>query len=374
MASDDIISFLRTRDYRLERFLDKGKGATGETALLKDDDLEMLFVCKKYVVDDVLRRQEYFDRFVDEVRLLFRAFHPCIVRIFSCYLYPKARNGFIIMEYIDGTDLRSYLEGNPDQINSLFMQAISAFEHLEEQKILHRDVRTSNLMVTNDGILKVIDFGFGKSIETSEGFGKSITLNWEASEPKEFENHIYDFCTECYFVGKLFQKIITELNLDTFRYDDTLRHMVEYDPHDRIKSFHEILQSLRSETSSVSLFTPEDREVYRSMADFLQAALIELHYPVSFQEDTEKIITSLNAIAKSSQLENIVIDELGLIRTFVTSAFVRRTNCDPLFVPDLQAFLELFQSKDSEGRKIILSNLWSRFKTLPVSDPDDLPF
>lgn len=65
-------------------------------------------------------------------------------------------------------------------------------------------------MVRSDGILKIIDLGFGKSIDNSQGFDKSITLNWWCDTPEEFRESKYDYQTEVYFVGKLFEGIIQE--------------------------------------------------------------------------------------------------------------------------------------------------------------------
>lgn len=374
VAADETINFLRTRDYKFERFLDKGKGATGETALLRDEQLDMLFVCKKYSVEDPLRRSDYYRRFVGEVRLLFGAFHPNVVRVFSCYLFPIVYKGFIIMEYIDGTDLRTYLEGNPDQANALFTQTIAAFQHLEEKNILHRDIRPSNIMVSNDGVVKVIDFGFGKRVDTSEGFGKSITLNWAATEPKEFEYQKYDFCTECYFVGKLYQSVVKDLGITNFSYSDVRKYMTEYDPVDRIRSFAEVASAILTDTSSTDQFSETNREIYRVMADFLMRCVVEIHAPFTLQRDAEKVLTSLKALEESSQLESRIQDVRPLISSFISTGFRFKTPSQMLEVEDLKRFLNFFQTQTEEGRRIILSNLSLRFATIFVTEPDDIPF
>ncbi|WP_205894542.1 protein kinase domain-containing protein, partial [Pseudomonas viridiflava] len=79
------------------------------------------------------------------------------------------------MEYVEGTDIEEYLTQHPESTNEVFLQIIDAFAHLESRNILHRDVRPSNLMITNDGVVKVIDFGFGKKVLESVDFDKSIS-------------------------------------------------------------------------------------------------------------------------------------------------------------------------------------------------------
>jgi serine/threonine-protein kinase len=113
------------------------------------------------------------------------------------------------MDYIDGTDIETYVSKNPEEINNIFSQAIKGFSYLEKNNILHRDIRPKNLMVTGENTLKIIDFGFGKRIVNNDDFEKSISLNWLYEKPLDFENHIYDFKTEVYFVGKLFESLIS---------------------------------------------------------------------------------------------------------------------------------------------------------------------
>ena len=216
-----MVTFLRRRDYRMVREL--GQGACGKTALLYDQQIEEHFVCKKYVPYSENKRQDLFSRFVSEIKLLHKVHHPNVVRVFNYYLYPEQFSGYILMEYVDGLDINDYLAGNPEHINDIFLQAIAGFGYLEGADILHRDIRPGNLMMSGDGVLKIVDLGFGKKIDRSADFDKSITLNWWCEPPLEFQTARYDFKTEVYFVGKLFQRIIQENRDNVFqipRYPD----------------------------------------------------------------------------------------------------------------------------------------------------------
>jgi len=96
------------------------------------------------------------------------------------------------MDFIEGSEIQEYLKENPDKIDDIFIQTIYGFKYLEEVEILHRDIRPQNLLVSKNGIVKIIDFGFGKEIFFSTGFDKSITLNWRYAPPNEFEKQVYD--------------------------------------------------------------------------------------------------------------------------------------------------------------------------------------
>ena len=114
------------------------------------------------------------------------------------------------MEYIDGVDIEQYLTVNPNKINDLFIQTINGFKYLEERNILHRDIRPSNILISNDGIVKIIDFGFGKDVQKSVDYEKSITLNWTYSLPNDL---VINSISSLYFVvgSTLGQTLINEL-------------------------------------------------------------------------------------------------------------------------------------------------------------------
>ena len=203
---EKIIQFLRTRDYRFIKEL--GQGACGKTVLLHDDLINERFVCKKYVPLAEADRQTLCSNFVREIKLLHQVAHRNVVRVFNYYLYPRELAGFILMEFVEGADIEEYLAEFPEKINELFLQVVNGFSYLEGNNILHRDIRPQNILVRNDGIVKIIDLGFGKLIENSRDFDKSISLNWWCEPPKEFGDGVYDFSTEVYFVWNLFSQII----------------------------------------------------------------------------------------------------------------------------------------------------------------------
>jgi len=141
----EIIQFLRKRDYRLVREL--GQGASGKTVLLYDEQIEEHFVCKKYVPYSEAHRQQLFANFVREIKLLHQIHNGNVVRVFNYYLYPDNYTGYILMEFVDGSDIDEYIARFPEKTNELFLQAISGFAYLERAGILHRDIRPGNVMV-----------------------------------------------------------------------------------------------------------------------------------------------------------------------------------------------------------------------------------
>ena len=182
MITGEIIGFNVIKNFTYVKPL--GVGGTGDTHLFKDETTDMLFAIKKYVPKDARLIDDCYSRFVDEIKILFNISHPNIVRIYNYYLYPESKTGYLQMEYIDGRSISEF-EHSPwsnKDWNDIFSEVISAFEYLERNHILHRDIRAANIMIDNNNVVKVIDFGFGKQFDGTNREENSILLNWPATE------------------------------------------------------------------------------------------------------------------------------------------------------------------------------------------------
>ncbi len=83
--------------------------------------------------------------------------HPNIVRIYNFYEYPD-KNLYINMEYVEGKPIRECVSDKSLDWNKIFEDGISAFCQLEEKGILHRDIRSNNILIDKNGNIKIIDF------------------------------------------------------------------------------------------------------------------------------------------------------------------------------------------------------------------------
>jgi eukaryotic-like serine/threonine-protein kinase len=376
-TEDKIVQFLRKRDYVLVKEL--GQGACGKTVLLHDVQIDERFVCKKYVPHSETQRQELFTNFVREIKLLHKIHHQNIVRVFNYYLYPDQFTGFILMEFVNGKEVDDYLAQFPEQINEIFLQAIGGFSYLERKGILHRDIRPANVMVSDDGIVKIIDLGFGKEIHNSQDFKKSITLNWWCQPPSEFENSRYDFGSEVYFVGKLFEGIIQEHEINHFKYADMLGRMCQRNPKTRIKGFVEIEKEIGSNQFYEIGFTDEEIESYRAFADSLCNHITKIENGAKYAPDMTRIQTKLNDVYRNCMLEQWVPDVSTILLCFILGAFYYRQRNSQFPVVHLKDFVRLLTSSTDEKKRIILANLHTKLDAItrysesaPTSD--DVPF
>jgi serine/threonine-protein kinase len=105
-------------------------------------------------------------RFSQEARKASALNHPNIVTIHEVGTDQEG-TPYIVMEHIEGKDLRSYIDEGPLQSRKLLDIAAQIADGLaaaHERGIVHRDLKPENLMVTNDGFVKILDFGLAKII------------------------------------------------------------------------------------------------------------------------------------------------------------------------------------------------------------------
>jgi serine/threonine-protein kinase len=373
----EIIKFIKRHDYKFVKEL--GNGACGQTILLHDDLIDEFFVCKKYHPFFDSLREELFSNFVREIKLLYQIHHPNLVRVFDHYLYPDKLTGFILMEYVDGTDIELYLKSNPEKVNELFLQVLDGFCYLEKSEILHRDIRPANFLVDSQGTLKIIDLGFGKKVIESKDFDKSISLNWWCQIPEEFSFARYDFSTEVYFVGKLFEKIIQENDITHFQYCDVLQQMCNQISSTRISKFSLVSQNIQNNRFPEIAFDHYQLRAYRDFADSLCKHVAKLENGAKYYLDLQLIQRTLQDAYHKFMLEQIVPDCQSVIQCFIDGIYYYRKH--GFSVHEVKNFLELLHGCSPEEGKIILANIHTRLDTIKrysleseMPNGDDIPF
>lgn len=280
------------------------------------------------------------------------------------------------MEYIDGTDIEDFVARSPEIINDLFLQAVSGFRHLEANNILHRDIRPRNLMVSNNGTLKIIDLGFGKRVELSEDFDKSISLNLWCERPREFAESKYDFTTEVYFVGKLFERIIESNEIGHFKFSEMLNRMCQYDPRARIRSFDDVEKEIQGNRLYEIGFVKEQLETYRIFANAVSKHVTKILNDTKYESDVDEVTKELENKYWRFRLEEFVPNCGIVLSCFLDGGFYYKPPGFP--VEAVRGFIRLLKSSTREQGRIILLNLQNRLDAIPRYDEPaqgaDMPF
>lgn len=380
METGEIIKFDQSKNFKFVREL--GSGGTGETNLFKDETTNTLFAIKKYKPseENIEHEEDFYHRFVEEIVILFKLSHPNIVRVYNYYLYPNFMTGFLQMEHIEGTSIDTYVRNNSTDLDKLFRSAVNSFECLEENDILHRDIRPANIMIDNNGELKLIDFGFGK-ILSSTNTENSIRLNWPVTEmPDEVINgNDYTVETEIYFLGSLFKKLIRENNIEDFKFINVVNTMCEVSIAKRYQSFKDVSADIAKGVLLGTDFSVRNKAIYQDMAN----SLIDIinYYSSDFSpiSDVERVQINLEDLIRNSSLEENIQDNSALISCFLINGFGYSTR-KTIEVDIVKDFYKLLIDSDYQKKKIILENLTTRLSlitikrsTIDIAD-DDLPF
>lgn len=373
LQPDEIVKFNGMKQFKHVSPI--GSGGTGDAYLFKDETTDMLFAFKKYSPKGSNDIEENFKRFVDEIKILFRISHHNVVRVYNYYLYPEVKSGYLQMEYVDGVSIDKF---EPDILGKdwvdIFKEIIYAFEYLESNRILHRDIRPSNILIDRDENVKIIDFGFGKKLETAENEGKSVHLNWPVTQlPNETQlEGIYNHQTEVYFIGKLLQTILGE-KMSNFKYNYIIDKMIKIDPSSRYGTFNEVSRAISKGVISEIDFTKKDKEVYGFLADALADHILYYNEKYEPIQDISITIKKLDALIRNSSLETFIQDNAQLIRCFIRGSYSFNSQCD-IHVIHIKDFYQFLVGLPSHKQKIVLDNIYTRLARIKVVVDDGLPF
>ncbi len=160
--------------------------------------------------DEVLRR------FAQERQILAEASHPNIARLLDGGTTDDGRPYFV-MEHIDGRTIDRYCDDNRLSIRerlTLFTQVAEAVAYAHGNLIIHRDIKPSNILVTADGVVKLLDFGIARYLEPhGEGASATVTrrrfLTPAWASPEQVRGAPVTTASDVYQLGLLLYRLLT---------------------------------------------------------------------------------------------------------------------------------------------------------------------
>lgn len=130
--------------------------------------------------------RETLVRFTREARSASALNHPNIVTIYEVGMDKGSGSPYIVMEYIEGRDLRGLIADGPlpnRKTLDIAAQIADGLAAAHEQGIIHRDLKPENVMVTKDGYVKVLDFGLAKVVGVAEEEDVTARLDMPGTNP-----------------------------------------------------------------------------------------------------------------------------------------------------------------------------------------------
>jgi len=165
------------------------------------------------LLDRACSPKEVPRRFQRELHALARLEHPQIVRLLEAGLTPEGQC-FIIMEYVDGRPLDSYLRDRSiEEVLSVFLEVCAPVAFAHRNLIVHRDLKPSNILVTPNGIPKLLDFGIARLLDqdtpgpvTAAGLNR---LTVEYASPEQIRGEAVSTASDVYSLGVVLFELLT---------------------------------------------------------------------------------------------------------------------------------------------------------------------
>lgn len=167
-----------------------GSGSYGEVRLCKDRTTDHLYAVKIFS-KDMLRKKKggateetYFEDVKREIAVMKKLLHPNVLRLFEVLDDPKVNKMYLILEYMKKGDMVNVLKSRSGDKSSnetdfnfqplsdlelwnIFRQVAAGIRYLHYQNVVHGDIKPQNLLIGEEGVVKIADFGISKMLHAS---------------------------------------------------------------------------------------------------------------------------------------------------------------------------------------------------------------
>ena len=195
--------------YKIQEKIGNGGMATVYKAL---DQILNRYVAVKVLREEFTTDEEFIKRFNAEAQSAARLIHPNIVSVYD--VGQEYNIYYIVMELIQGKTLKQIIEEDGHlswkwAVN-IVIQIASALEMAHKNNIIHRDIKPHNIMITEDGVAKVTDFGIAKAVSNSTITAFGTTLgSVHYFSPEHARGGYTDSKSDLYSLGVVMYEMVT---------------------------------------------------------------------------------------------------------------------------------------------------------------------
>ena len=239
-------------------------GVGGMCNVYRAFDAEALqTVAVKILRDEYAADEEYLRRFRNESRAINALSHPNIVKIYDVVL--DAPNPYLVMEYVSGITLKEYIDRKKPlpgrTAANIAGLVLTALQCAHENGIVHRDVKPQNIMVTEKGEVKVMDFGIARfAMSQSHTIDGNAIGSVHYISPEQALGGAVDQRTDIYSVGViLFEMLCGRLPFDGESPVSVAMQQVEQNPKARRSLNPNVPVGLEQITLHAMAKNPDDR-------------------------------------------------------------------------------------------------------------------
>ncbi|MDD6038788.1 MAG: Stk1 family PASTA domain-containing Ser/Thr kinase [bacterium] len=202
----EIGSYIADRYEILEKI---GAGGMSDVYKAKDQVLGR-FVAVKILKPEFAEDVNFVSKFHTEAQSAAGLSHPNIVNIYD--VGSEEHVHFIVMEYVEGITLKTYIEKkcqlNYKEAISIAIQVARGIEAAHNNQIVHRDIKPQNIMISNEGKVKVTDFGIARAA-TSNTIHSDVMGSVHYTSPEQARNGFVDGKSDIYSLGIVMYEMVT---------------------------------------------------------------------------------------------------------------------------------------------------------------------
>ena len=260
-----------------------GKGGMGSVYLAEHKYIKQQKVAIKVINSDMVNdftRQ----RLKEEAEHLASLNHQNIVR-FHDYHIDELGSIYLIMEYADGISLDKYIQTVSgliveDKICPLFEPILDAVEYAHEHNIIHRDIKPANIIITKEGIPKILDFGIATIINRESVEKDDMVMGTPSyMSPEQVRGDHLDSRSDIYSLGVMLHQMLTgnaPYDTTTLTEYDINKKVVE-EPLPRMRTYYKyVSDKVQKIVDKATAKEPGER--YQTCDDF-KKALHRVIYP-----------------------------------------------------------------------------------------------
>jgi serine/threonine-protein kinase len=184
-----------------------GRGGMAQVYLARDRELERPVALKVLAAhlggDETFRR-----RFLREARVAGRLSHPNVVQVYDAG--ESDGRPYIVMEYVPGRTLADCGRLAPERVAELGRQACAGLQHAHAAGLVHRDIKPGNLLLREDGVLKIADFGIAHAAEMTRHTQAGTILGTAAYlAPEQVAGEDATRASDIYSLGAVLYELLT---------------------------------------------------------------------------------------------------------------------------------------------------------------------
>ena len=195
---------------KYELIQELGRGAMGIVYRARDPIINRL-VALKTITKGVAEDPNMLQRFYREAQSAGGLQHPNIVTIYD--MGEEAGTPYIAMELVEGESLEQLIGSRPDLPLSLKLtyaiQACRAFDYAHKRGIIHRDIKPANVMLSKEGIVKVVDFGIARVVKTSKTQTGMLIGTFAYMAPEQYHGEHADERSDLWSFGVLLYELVS---------------------------------------------------------------------------------------------------------------------------------------------------------------------